>query len=95
MNNQTLNVVPNKQNTIISDEQVVKIEPIYARPKQISKIYSLSPSTVNSYIKQAEQMQDFMDIVKRPSPSIVVVHIKGFESFLEFRQKKSYQKISK
>lgn len=94
MNNKTLNAVPNRQNTIISDEQVVKIEPIYARVGQLSKIYALSQSTVNKYVKEAEKSKNFSQIVKRPSPSILVVNIKGFSDFLDARQKKSFQKIS-
>lgn len=95
MSNQSLNVVPNRQNTIISDEQVVKQEALFARPNQIAKIYAISPSTVHAYIKEAEASNDFEYIVKRPSPSICIVEIKGFKSFLEARQKKSFQKISK
>lgn len=90
-----LNIVPTRENTVISDEQVSKIEPIYARVAQLSKIYALSQSTVNKYVKEAEASNDFEYIVKRPSPSICIVEIKGFKSFLEARQKKSFQKISK
>ncbi|CEF18817.1 Uncharacterized protein SXYL_01433 [Staphylococcus xylosus] len=93
MSNKTLNAVPNRQNTIISDEQVANIEPIFARPNQIAKIYAISPSTVNSYIKEIEASNDFSYLIKRPSPSICIVEIKGFKSFLEARQKKSFQKI--
>lgn len=95
MSKQSLNVLPTKQNTVISEEQVAKIEPIFARPNQIAKIYAISPSTVNTYIKEIEASNNFGDIVKRPSPSICIVEIKGFKSFLEARQKKSFQKISK
>ncbi|KDE96215.1 MULTISPECIES: hypothetical protein [Staphylococcus] len=93
--NQTINIVPHRDNTIISDKQVPTIEPIYARVAQLSKIYALSQSTVNKYVKEAEASNDFEYIVKRPSPSICIVEIKGFKSFLEARQKKSFQKISK
>lgn len=95
MSNKTLNAVPNRQNTIISNEQVAKIEPIYARCSQLAKIYALSQSTVNKYVKEAEESKDFTHIVKRPSPSILIVEIDGFRNFLDARQKKSFQKISK
>lgn len=95
MTNQVLNIVPTKQNTVISDNQVAKIKPIYARCSQLAKIYALSQSTVNKYVKEAEASNDFKYIVKRPSPSICIVEIKGFKSFLEARQKKSFRKINK
>lgn len=95
MTNQVLNIVPTKQNTVISDNQVAKIKPIYARCSQLAKIYALSQSTVNKYVKEAEKSNDFSQIVKRPSPSILIIHIKGFGDFIEARQKKSFQKISK
>ncbi|WP_426428643.1 helix-turn-helix domain-containing protein [Staphylococcus equorum] len=95
MSNQILNIVPTRDNTVISDEQVVKQEALFARPNQIAKIYAISPSTVQTYIKEIEANKDFAYLVKRPGPGIVILEIKGFESFLEFRQKKSFQKISK
>ncbi|QDW94016.1 hypothetical protein [Staphylococcus caprae] len=95
MNNKTLNAVPNRQNTIISNKQVASIEPIFARPTPLAKIFALSPSTTHKYIREAEESKDFSYIVKKPSPSIVIVEIEGFKSFLEARQKKSFQKINK
>lgn len=95
MSNQALNIVPTGENTVISDEQVAKINPIYARCSQLAKIYALSESTVNKYVKEAEKSKGFSQIVKRPSPSILIIHIKGFGDFIEARQKKSFQKIIK
>lgn len=90
-----VNIVPTRENTVISHEQVSKIEPIYARVAQLSKIYALSQSTVIKYVKEAEKSKDFSQIVKRPSPSILIIHIKGFGDFIEARQKKSFRKINK
>ncbi|MCD8845837.1 hypothetical protein [Mammaliicoccus sciuri] len=91
----TLNVVPSRTNTVISDKQVAVIEPIFARPSQIAKIYAISPSTISNYIKEIEASNDFSYLVKRPSPSIVIVEIKGFKDFLTARQKKNFHKINR
>lgn len=95
MSNQTLNIVPSRDNTVISDKQVAKIEPLFARCNQLAKIYALSPSTVGKYVKEAELSKEFQNIVYRPSPSILIVDINGFKEFLSAREKKSFQKISK
>lgn len=89
-----LNIVPTRENTVISDKQIARIEPIYARPVPLSKIFALSPSTTHKYIREAEESKDFSYIVKKPSPSIVIVEIKGFNDFLTARQKKSFRKIN-
>ncbi|MDK9870813.1 hypothetical protein ACP3TN_04980 [Staphylococcus sp. IPLA37011] len=94
MNNQALNIVPTRENTVISDEQVAIIEPKFARPKPLAHIYGLSPSTTNKYIREAEENKHYQHIVFRPSPWIIIVDIKGFKNFLEFRQKRSFSKIS-
>lgn len=91
----TLNVIPSRTNTVISDKQVVVIEPIFARPNQLAKIYDISPSTISNYIKEIEASNDFSYLVKRPSPSIVIVEIKGFKDFLTARQKKNFHKINR
>ncbi|MEX6014341.1 helix-turn-helix domain-containing protein [Mammaliicoccus sciuri] len=90
----SLNVVPSRNNTVISEEQVPKISPIFARVKQLSGIFALSPSTVSKYVKEAEESTDFRHIVYRPSPSILVIEIEGFRDFLQARQKKAFHKIN-
>ncbi|MEJ7457328.1 hypothetical protein [Staphylococcus saprophyticus] len=94
MSNQALNIVPTRENTVISDEQVAKIKPIFARVPQLSTLFALSESTVTRYVREAEESKYFSYIVKRPSPSILIIEIDGFRNFLDARQKRSFSKIS-
>lgn len=85
-----LEIVPNKQNTIVKDEQVPTLEPIFARPKQIAKLYAISESTVHRYIDEIESNAAYSNIVIRPAPSVVIIHIKEFRRFLGERQKMAF-----
>ncbi|WP_419795765.1 hypothetical protein RCF75_07025 [Staphylococcus equorum] len=88
-----LQAVPTLENTLIDDKQVPSLEAIYGRAKAIAELYALSSSTVNKYVKEMRNDKEFQKYIVVPSPQILLINIKGFESFIRSREKKNFSKL--
>lgn len=86
-------IKPTKENVLVNERQVPILNPIYGRPKAISKLFDLSLTSANKYAKEMRDDKDFEHYILMPAPGTLLIHIKGFEVFIRSRQKKSFSKL--
>lgn len=75
-------ILPNKAQ-VLDNTTTIVMEAMYARPSQITQIFSISASELSrhiSYIRQNQNKQ--RPIVLTLGPRLTLINIKGFEKYL-------------
>ncbi len=74
--------------TIMHEDEIKSVEPVYCKIAAVPKYLGVSRSTALRLIQDAEDTEEFNDIVVSLSPTLKLVRLKVLDKFIAARHKK-------
>ncbi|USJ20760.1 DNA-binding protein [Lactococcus formosensis] len=59
---------------------------LYGSKSEISQMFGVKTKTLNNDLTEMRRLNDYKKFILRPSHKRVYINIKGYESYLAFRQ---------